>query len=82
MCGGAAASELHGRGTHDERRRAGGSLLYAAEGDSPRWIPSGGLGVVRLGLQDLRNGQGWTERLHTGKHEQKPPTLHISDVFH
>lgn len=53
ICG--SASELHGRDSHDERRRAGGTFLPAAEGASSRWIPSGGLGVVRLGLQDHRN---------------------------
>lgn len=62
ICG--AAAELHGRDTRDERRRAGGSLLSAAEGDPGRWILPGGLGVVRLGLQD--DGQSWPARLHSG----------------
>ncbi len=78
-----AASELHGRDTHDERRRAGGSLLSAAEGESARWIPSGGVGVVRLGLQDHRGGQGCTKRLHSGKPARTQTDFpHQSDVFH
>lgn len=65
VCG--SVSELHGRDTHDERRRlrTGGSLLSAAEGNSALWILPGGLGVVRLGLQAYR--QSWPKRLHSGK---------------
>lgn len=77
ICG--AAAELHGRDTRDERRRAGGSLLSAAEGNPGRWILPGGLGVVRLGLQD--DGQSWPARLHSGKANENHSDFYILVMY-
>lgn len=77
ICG--AAAELHGRDTRDEQRRAGGSLLSAAEGNPGRWILPRGLGVVRLGLQD--DGQSWPARLHSGKANENHSDFYILVMY-
>lgn len=62
-----AASELHGRDTDYERRRAGGALLLASKVWSFGGVFPGGLGAVRLGHQDPGYEQEWPERLLADK---------------